>query len=585
MASDGIQAFSVPHDERQPHRAADRAVRSVAPQAGRLVSVMLRCLAACMAVAPLLAPAAPAARKQTVCTITVNSPDEKATFRRHLPASKYDFIELVERDRADWLASACQASVACDVLVVSAHFDGDNEFFSDQLDVDEYLTVSELERVSCSNSCPALFSRLKEVYLFGCNTLSPVPQSGTSAEVVRSLLREGRSRAEAERHLRSITAGHGETSRERMRQIFKGVPVLYGFSSTAPLGPIAGSTLTRYFRSVGIAEVGQGRVSSRLLSHFSPYGMSVAQGMTDSDRFIAARREMCQFVDDRLSPATRLAFVHQVLQRDVAEARFYLDRMQKLMRDLDERQRQIPAVAQVLEDIARDQTARARYLEFARHTVQPTARVRMIDLAHQLGWLSLDQQRHELAAMLGELQAQPEVGVAEINLACTLNRQHHLDGAAAPGAADDVPHAALRACLGSAKDRTRTLAGLISGREADVLAAQTYLGHRPMTEAAELRRLAAGVIGMPPSAAQTRALEALARQYVSDPEVLAMLTKLFAQTTSASVQAAVASILLRADRSALPATQVIATLLEKRLPSPARDDNVIDALIRRLQLP
>ena len=70
-----------------------------------------------------------AAAKQTVCTITVNSADEKETFRRHLPAAKYRFVELVERDRPDWLASACRTAVACDVLIVSGHYDGGTEFF------------------------------------------------------------------------------------------------------------------------------------------------------------------------------------------------------------------------------------------------------------------------------------------------------------------------------------------------------------------------------------------------------------------------------------------------------------------------
>ena len=101
-------------------------------------------------------------QKQTVCTITVNSADEKETFRRYLPASRYEFVELVERDRPDWLASACRKSVACDVLIVSGHYDGGNEFFSDQLEVREFLPVSELERVSCSGSCTGLFARFDE---------------------------------------------------------------------------------------------------------------------------------------------------------------------------------------------------------------------------------------------------------------------------------------------------------------------------------------------------------------------------------------------------------------------------------------
>src|SRR5690349_8033159 len=171
--------------------------------------------------------AAPAGGKQTVCTVTVNSPDEKEVFRRYLPASKYEFVELVERGRSDWLASSCRAATRCDVLVVSGHFDGDNEFFSDQLDVHEFVTVSELERASCSASCPSLFSQLKEVYLFGCNTLSRHAQSSASAEAVHESVRQRRSLGEANAELKLLgDAGHGQSSRDRMRQLFAGVPVI-----------------------------------------------------------------------------------------------------------------------------------------------------------------------------------------------------------------------------------------------------------------------------------------------------------------------------------------------------------------------
>ena len=108
--------------------------------------------------AACLAPPLASAEKQTVCTITVNSADEKEAFRRYLPARQYQFVELVERGRPDWLASACRQGVACDVLVISGHYDGGNEFFSDPLEAREFLPVDELERVSCSDSCPGLFS-------------------------------------------------------------------------------------------------------------------------------------------------------------------------------------------------------------------------------------------------------------------------------------------------------------------------------------------------------------------------------------------------------------------------------------------
>ena len=70
---------------------------------------------------------------RTVCTITVNSSDEKEMFRQRLPADQYQFVEVVERGRPDWLASACRQGVRCDMLVISGHFDGSTEFYSDQV--------------------------------------------------------------------------------------------------------------------------------------------------------------------------------------------------------------------------------------------------------------------------------------------------------------------------------------------------------------------------------------------------------------------------------------------------------------------
>src|SRR4030095_2071075 len=137
------------------------------------------------------------ADKKTVCTINVNSPDEKEAFRRSLPPDKFQFVELVERGRPDWLESACRQGVRCDVLVVSVHCDGGNEFFADNVGASEFLPVDEMERVSCSASCPGLFSQLKEVYLFGCNTLNAGANKSASAEVVRSLVRSGHSPADA----------------------------------------------------------------------------------------------------------------------------------------------------------------------------------------------------------------------------------------------------------------------------------------------------------------------------------------------------------------------------------------------------
>ncbi|HEY4138161.1 MAG TPA: hypothetical protein VGN65_06905, partial [Casimicrobiaceae bacterium] len=87
------------------------------------MSAPIRFRLAAAALAALCA-AAVHADKKTVCTITVNSPDEKQIFGRNLPTDGFQFVELVERGRPDWLASACRAGVRCDVLLISGHFDG-----------------------------------------------------------------------------------------------------------------------------------------------------------------------------------------------------------------------------------------------------------------------------------------------------------------------------------------------------------------------------------------------------------------------------------------------------------------------------
>ena len=525
-----------------------------------------------------------AAFEKTVCTITVNSADEKNAFRRYLPADKYRFVELVERDRPDWLASACRAGVRCDILVISGHYDGGNEFFSDQIESREYLPVAEMERVSCSDSCPGLFSQLKEVYLFGCNTLNPEAQRSASAEVVRSLVRGGMGRADAERLAQTLNAAHGESSRDRMRLVFKDVPEIYGFSSVAPLGPQAAATLSKYFQANGIGEVGSGRVNGRLIGQFSTHSMAVTRGMTDADPHASMRRDVCQFADERLSDAQRLRFIHQLLQRRMAEVRMYLDRLEAYTATLPPRDKRSPEISQALTEVARDRAARDRYLDFARDADQRAVRVRMFDVAEKLGWLSPAELRAEQLRMIDQMLASDDVTAGDVDLVCGLNAAHELDGLAShANGRDNVAHAAVRACLGNPDSRSRTLAGLTSDSEADVAIAQTYLRHQPIQDADELRAITAEVAQMRGSDAQVRALQALSRYQLSDRESLDTLARLFPVAESLNVKNAIAGVLIRSDYTVLARAELLQTLREHRRSKAARGDDFIEALIRRLQ--
>jgi len=556
------------------------------PYARRKQRTARRALLAVLATALLGALCAPAqAEKRTVCTITVNSPDEKEAMRRHLPASQYEFVELVERGRPDWLESACQKQIKCDVLVVSGHFNG-HDFFSDQLEAREYLPVAEMERVSCSNACPGLFSQLKEVYLFGCTSLSPDPANSRSSEIERRLVRAGQSRADAERVAHMLADRYEENNREFMRRVFRNVPAIYGFSNVAPLGPISGQLLSRYFQSGGAAPFGTGRANPRLLGQFSAHAMAMTSGLTDADPRTRYRAEVCRFVDDRLTAAQKLRFIHDVLKRDANEARMFFERIETFFASLHDQDRNDAAFARELEDLAADDAARDRYLAYARGADSAGVRSRMLTVASTIGWLTAEQLRDDQVRMVADLLNGVPMSTADLDVVCRLNPDHQLD-AELPRLAefrgDRVDRAAALACLGSAPDHARMLDALASGSEQDVRMGEIYFRHRPIQDVEELRAVAEGIARARRAPdAQAYALDTLSRQYLSDGATLDELMRYFPVSGSLRVQRAIAGILIRADYRAIASPEAVDMLRDHRVKSPDGPD-AIDILIRRMQ--
>src|SRR4029079_2688281 len=106
-----------------------------------------------------------------------------------------------------------------------------------------------------------------------------------------------------ERLSRVLSERHGESNRDRMRHIFKDVPVIYGFSSKAPLGGPAGPILERDLQSGAATEVGSGRASAKLLGLFAASSMTATAGMTDADTRAGLRGDACHISDEPLSAA------------------------------------------------------------------------------------------------------------------------------------------------------------------------------------------------------------------------------------------------------------------------------------------
>ncbi len=497
------------------------------------------------------------AERKTVCTITVNSDDEKQAMRKRLPPGQYDFVELLEKGRERWLHSACERHVQCDVLVISGHFNAGDTFYSDKVENGDHLKVDELERASCSNSCPGMFSRLKEVYLFGCESLNP----------------------EATRN-----ATHGESARERMRRIFWSVPAIYGFSSSAPVGPTAAMLLNKYFDS-GPSEIGTGRVSQRLLRTFSRNHITHTSGIRGDPAQMAYRTQTCQLFDDRLTPSRKLAAIHEMMRGEHADARAVLDRVEKLLASLTDAERASPEFESTLAAISRDHATGARVLATARTTREPAMRVRLVSLASTLGWISEDERRAEHARMIAELLGRNAMGFAEVDLACKLGEGGALEAeipavAAAPSRASAASRAAALACMGSAPAHAEVIRALWGADSRDVQVAQAYLRNRPVTDPVELRAMAEGVTRMSSPDAQVRAVETLARMRIADREILDELGRAFAEAKSVGVQRAIAEVFIRSDYRK---PELAEMLRRNRLRAPEGRPDLIDTLIHRLQ--
>ena len=498
-----------------------------------------------------------APEKKTICTITVNSSDEKEAFRARLPQGEYDFVELVEKGRGDWLRSSCERRIQCDALVISGHFNAGEDFYSDKVESHESLRMDELERASCSESCPGIFARLKEVYLFGCESLNPDSSKYASA--------------------------YGESGRDRMRRLFAHVPAIYGFSGPAPVGPTAAALINRYFDTGAKGEIASGHPSSRLLSAFSRNSMVAIPGLREHDARMAHRAQVCQFYDERRSAAQKLTAIHAMMTRDMGEARAFFERIENLLASLGEDERRSSAFAQALAQVSADDAARGRYLAIAR--AEPAEmRARMVKVAANLGWLTPAQEQDEHVRMVSDLIARDAVGYAEVNLICALNRDGTLDAAAARSPLARMPdqrasHAAALACLGRPDAHARVIRALVSSDERDVRIAQAYLRNRPVSDTRELRAIAAEIPHGGSPAAQVRALETLARLNIVDRQIIDQLAQAFAESKSVAVQRAIAEVFIRSDLRALPKAELAALVRRHRL----KGDDLIDQLLRKLQ--
>ncbi len=181
--------------------------------------------------------------KPTVCTITINSHDERQIFQSFLK-DDFNFIELTSGD-SDWFQNACEKKIKCDVLVVSGHFGG--SFFGSS---NYRLSLNTLQRASCQTACDGILKHPKEVFLFGCNTTAgKKADHRTPEEYTQVLIADGFSRGEAEQVSAFRYSPIGQETQNKMKQVFQNSRI-YGYYSQAPSGKNIRHRLNQYFNSI-----------------------------------------------------------------------------------------------------------------------------------------------------------------------------------------------------------------------------------------------------------------------------------------------------------------------------------------------
>jgi len=188
-----------------------------------------------------------------VCSITINSADEIETFKEFLPARDFEFVELLpskvnpQKDhQSHWFDQACEKNYRCDILVISGHFGG--TFFGES----SYSLPTELmEEKACKKNCSGILNGLKEIFLFGCNTLANKNRDHrTNREYLQVLLDDGMARGVAERVVAARYSPLETAFYKRMNFIFSGSETIYGFNELSPLGAHIRRPLKNYFQSI-----------------------------------------------------------------------------------------------------------------------------------------------------------------------------------------------------------------------------------------------------------------------------------------------------------------------------------------------
>ncbi len=193
----------------------------------------------------------------TLCTMTLNSSDEKEAFesyKRRFGDQNLKIVELTNmkniknsKSSDNWFENACDSKIQCDALLISAHFAGS---FSGKK-VNQFINISDLEKRSCQASCSGILTHPQQVYIMACNALSTKDKDSREQEysnLIESHVQTSPDESNAVYNDRYGSLGY--SYRDRFENIFSNAKIIVGFDSTSPLGPYIAPQLTDFLNAV-----------------------------------------------------------------------------------------------------------------------------------------------------------------------------------------------------------------------------------------------------------------------------------------------------------------------------------------------
>jgi hypothetical protein len=250
-----------------------------------------------------------------------------------------------------------------------------------------------------------VLERPRLVFLFGCNSLAGKrPDHRSPAQYRDILVRDGLDPDRADRAVALRYFPLGDATRARIQKVFSRGALVFGFSSTSPLGQEAGPYFARYLRDASrpIAKTLQSRTVDRASRDalVRPW-MEVFRGMNPAivEGGPALTLNECRFRDPEVPRLQRLLSAEQLLAGAPVENALLIHDFLREHSDWNEDE------TAVLTRMTHDEAARREVLETLGHL--PDSRnvyFSMLRLARALDWMDEAEferrQRQRLNAML-----------------------------------------------------------------------------------------------------------------------------------------------------------------------------------------